>query len=88
MGVCTKRIDSCGDSCDRNCHFVESFMTPLARPKLHPCAPPGPRPIHHKLLHSASCRLVFSMLRLLHLYVSLPSPQFLAPWVRFGTGTG
>jgi len=46
MGVCTKRIDSYGDSCDRDCHFVESFMTPLTRPKLHPCAPP-PRSTPH-----------------------------------------
>jgi len=61
MGVCTKRIDSYEGSCDRDCHFVESFMTPLyMRPKLHP-APPGPRPVRHELLHSASCRLVFPM---------------------------
>lgn len=48
---------------------------------------PDPRPAHHQFLHSGFCRPVFSMLRLLHLYVSLPSLQFLSLGsVRYGSG--
>jgi len=44
------------------------------------CYTPGPRTTHHQLLHSASCRLVFSMLRLLR--CNLLSSFSL--WVWFG----
>jgi len=56
-----------------------SYVTEAKR-----CAP-GLRPVRHRLLHSASCRLVFSMLRLLHLYLSLPLQSLSLSSVRFGT---
>jgi len=72
MGISPNRIDSHGDD-DRRRRFVKSFITSIRRPS-SACteqATLDPGPIHHQLLHSTSCVLVFSISRLLHLYVSL-----------------